>query len=143
VEGVLGAAAVGDGIGERADQVPELQDRAGPAVAQQQRPGAGLGRAHVQEVNPEPVQDGTGGAEAVDLPLGPPPVVAGGPVLAQGAEAVQLRALCGVRDGLAVRPAGGGEAALQVLQIAGGDLDRERFDDVVVCHGGQPSPQAE
>jgi hypothetical protein len=58
VKGVLGVAAVGDRIGQRADQVPELQNRAGPAVAQQQRCGAGLGRAHVQEVDADPVQDG-------------------------------------------------------------------------------------
>ena len=37
VEGVLGAAAVGDGVGERADHVEEVEERAGVGVREQQR----------------------------------------------------------------------------------------------------------
>jgi hypothetical protein len=50
VEGVGRLAAVGGRVGERADQVGELDDRARPAVQQEQRRGPGLGRADVQEV---------------------------------------------------------------------------------------------
>jgi hypothetical protein len=43
VEGVGGIAAVGLGIGERADDLEELGDRAGPAVGEDQRERVRLG----------------------------------------------------------------------------------------------------
>ena len=51
MEGVGRVAAVGRGIGERADDVEELDERAGPAVGEQQWRGVGLGRADVEEVH--------------------------------------------------------------------------------------------
>ena len=51
VEGVGRVAAVRGRVGERADHVEELHDRARPAVQQHQRRGARLGGAHVQEVH--------------------------------------------------------------------------------------------
>jgi hypothetical protein len=58
VEGVGRVAAVGPGIGQRADQLQELDDRAGPAVGQDQRQGGRLGRADVDEVDLVAVQVG-------------------------------------------------------------------------------------
>ena len=55
VEGVGRIAAVGAGIGQRADDVEELDDRAGPAVGEDQRHRVGFGRTDVQEVDVLPV----------------------------------------------------------------------------------------
>ena len=41
MEGVLGPAAVGHRVGQRADQVEELGERAGVGVQEQQRRGVG------------------------------------------------------------------------------------------------------
>jgi len=54
---------VGHGVGEAADHVPELEDRARPAVAHQQRHRVRLGGTDVQEVDAEPVDLGAELAE--------------------------------------------------------------------------------
>ena len=58
MEGVPGVAAVGDGIGQRREQVEELEHRARPAVGEDQRHRLGLRRAQVDEVDLEPVDLG-------------------------------------------------------------------------------------
>ena len=83
MERVLGAAAVGDRVGQRADDVEELRHRPRPAVGEHQRERTGLGRAHVQEMDPLPVDLGDVLREGVEPPLLGPPVVARAPVLDQ------------------------------------------------------------
>ena len=51
MKGVVGAAAVGPGIGQARDDVEELHDRTGPAVDEQQREGVFTGGAGVYEVD--------------------------------------------------------------------------------------------
>ncbi len=51
MEGVGGPAAVGLGIGQPGDDVEELNDRARPAVGDEQRNGAGESGAGVDEVD--------------------------------------------------------------------------------------------
>ena len=58
VERVGGLPAVRPRIAERADELQELDHAARPAVQQQQRDGAGLGRADVQEVDAGAVDGG-------------------------------------------------------------------------------------
>ena len=53
VERVLCAAAVGRRVGERADDVQQLDDRAGPAVDEDQRQRVLVRRADVDEVDVE------------------------------------------------------------------------------------------
>ncbi len=58
MESVGCVTAVGDGVGQRADDVHELDDGAGIPVAYYQRQRAGLGRTDVQEVDVLPVDGG-------------------------------------------------------------------------------------
>jgi hypothetical protein len=58
IEGVRRAAAVGGRIGERPDDLRLLDDRAGPAVGDDQRQGVGMGGADVEEVEVEAVDLG-------------------------------------------------------------------------------------
>ena len=51
VEGVLGVAAVRRRVGERADGLEQLDDRAGPPVRHDQRQSVLVRRAHVDEVD--------------------------------------------------------------------------------------------
>ncbi len=83
VESVRGVAAVRRRIGERPDDLAELDDRARPAVRDDQRQRVLAGRADVQEVDVQAVDLGAELREAVQPGLGRPPVVAVQPVLAQ------------------------------------------------------------
>ncbi len=58
VEGVLGASAVRRRVGQRADDLEELQDRAWPAVRDDQRQRVLVLRLHVDEVDVEAVDLG-------------------------------------------------------------------------------------
>ena len=58
VERVLGAAAVRGRVGERADGLEQLDDRAGPAVGHDQRQRVLVRRPHVDEVDLDPVDLG-------------------------------------------------------------------------------------
>ena len=55
VERVLGGAAVGGRVGEGADGLEELDDRAGPAVGHDQRQRVLVRRPDVDEVDLDPV----------------------------------------------------------------------------------------
>jgi hypothetical protein len=83
VERVRGVAAVRPRVGERADELDELHDRARPAVGEEQGKRLGLGRAHVQEVQVLPVDRGDELGELVEARLVFSPVVGGAPVLGQ------------------------------------------------------------
>ncbi len=80
MERVLGASAVRGRVGERADDLEQLDDRAGPAVGHDQRHRVLVRRPHVDEVDVRPVDLGRELLERVELRLGLAPVVVGGPV---------------------------------------------------------------
>ena len=75
VERVGGVAAVRGGIGERAEHLEELHDRARPAVGHDERERIGMRRADVEEVDTEPVDLGPELRKRVQPRLGRPPVV--------------------------------------------------------------------
>lgn len=58
MEGVPRVTAVGRGIGQWADDLVEIEDGAGPSVGHDQREGVRLGRAHMEEVNAQTIDDG-------------------------------------------------------------------------------------
>ena len=97
IEGIRGVAAVGGRVGERADDVEQLDDRAGPAVGDDQRQGALVRRPDVEEVDVEAVDPGDERWEGVQPGLEPPRVVAAGPVVGQCL--VERADLGGVLDG--------------------------------------------
>ena len=55
IEGVLRAASVRRGVGERTDDLQQLEDRARPAMRHDQRHRVRMTRANVHELNVEPV----------------------------------------------------------------------------------------
>ena len=124
------------GIGERTEHVEELDHRARPAVREHEREGVGLGGAHVQRVDAEPVDLRPDLREGVD-PLGHAEVVAVGPPGAQLAHVGEGHALRPVVDRLGVGPARAGQAGAEVgdLVVADGDLEGR---DLGARHG-QPS----
>lgn len=84
-----------------------------------------MGRADVQDVEPEPVELGAELGQAVQPLLGRPPVVALAPVAAELAQIRQRDTLGPVGDRLGLRPARTGEAIAQVTQVRLGNLDVE------------------
>ena len=93
VERVLGGAAVGGGIGQRAYGAEQLDDRAGPAVGHDQRQRVLVPRPDVDEVDVDPVDLGRELGQRVQSRLGPAPVVLGRPVAGERLQRRQLHAL--------------------------------------------------
>ena len=71
MERVLRAAAVRRGIGQRIDDLQLLDDRAGPAVGDDERQRVFMLRADVDEVDVEPVDLGDELRQGVQLRLAP------------------------------------------------------------------------
>ena len=128
MEGVRRARAVRGGIGERADELQLLDDRARPAVADDQRERVLVLGADVDEVDVEPVDLGDEVREGVQPRLALAPVVLGRPVAGEVLHDREGHALRVVLDGLLLGEARRGDARPQVLEIRLGDLDRERAD---------------
>ena len=120
--------AVAARVGERVDDVEELDEGSGPAVEQQQRRGVRLGRTDVEEVVLLPVDHRGELRVPVDAGLLGPPVEPGSPVLGQLAQVRHGNSLgpLGARQG--VRPPGVGQPRVQVVEGGLGNLDAERPD---------------
>ena len=118
VEGVLGVATVRRRVGQRADRLEQLDDRAGPAVRHDQRQRVLVLGLDVDEVDVHPVDLGRELRQRVEPCLGLAPVVVGRPVARQLLDRRQLHALRPIGDELLARQPGGGEA------LAGGRRGR-------------------
>ena len=80
MEGVGRAGAVGGGVGEGPDDLELLDDRARPAVGDDERQGVGVVGADVEEVDVQAVDLGQELGQRVQLGLDLAPVVGGRPV---------------------------------------------------------------
>ncbi len=134
VKGIRWIAAVRPGVGKRPDNVDELDDGAGPAVGQDQRQGVWLGRAHVQEVDGLAVDRGLELREGVEPRFPPAPVVPVTPVCGEVLGGLQGDTVVPGHIRKFVRPAGGTEALVQVIQVRVRDGDLERHDGVGGTH---------
>ena len=105
VERVLGASAVRGRVGEWADGLEQLDDRARPAVRHDQRQRVLVGRLHVDEVDVQPVDLGLELRQRVESRLTPAPVVLGRPVAGELLHRRQLHALRPIGDEFLGRPA--------------------------------------
>src|SRR5215208_6292042 len=127
VEGVSRVPAVGARVGERSDDAQELHNRAGVPVADDQWARTGLRGADVQEVDVLPVDGGGELRILVKLRLPLAPVVFLLPVLGQLLEVTQRHAAAPSDAGQLTRPAGVGQALLQILQFSLRNTHLERL----------------
>jgi len=139
MERVRGAAAVRGRVGERLDGLEQLDDRAGPAMGHDQRQRALVPRAHVDEVDVDPVNLGPELRQCVQLGLEPAPVVPGRPEPGERLSGRQLHTLRAIGDQLHGGPACRGHPAAQRGELLVGNLDPERVDP---CGVGQSVAEA-
>ena len=128
VERVLGGAAVRGRVGQRADGLEQLDDRAGPAVRHDQRQRVLVPRLDVDEVDLDPVDLGRELRQRVELRLGLAPVVVGRPVARELLHRRQLDALRPICDELLAGPARRRDAPAQVVELLLRNLDVEGPD---------------
>ena len=131
VEGVRCAPAMGRGIGQRIDDLQLLDDRAGPSVRDDHRQRILMLRAHVDEMNVEPVDLGDELRQGVELRLALAPVVLRRPVARELLHRRELHALRLIRDGLLLGPPRRGDAPAQVGERLFRKVDAEGADCVV------------
>ena len=134
VERVLGASAVRGRVGQRADGLEQLDDRAGPAVRHDQRQRVLVPRLHVDEVDVHPVDLGLELRQRVQSRLAPAPVVIGRPVAGELLDRRQLHALRPIGDQLPGGPARRGDAPPKVGDRFFGHVDPEGTDFSFVGH---------
>jgi len=138
VERVLGGAAVLGRVGERPDDPEHLDDRAGPAVRDDQRQRVLVPGPDVDEVDVQPVDLGHELRQRVQLRLAPAPVVVGGPVAGELLDRGQLHALRPVPDEFSRGPARRGDAPPQAGDRFPGHVDPEWPDVSFVRHNVGP-----
>ena len=126
VERVLGVAAVSGRVGQRADGLEQLDDRAGPAVRHDQRQRVLVRRPHVDEVDVDPVDLGRELRQRVQPRLARAPVVVGRPVAGELLQRRQLHALRAICDELLAGPARRRDAPAQVVEFAPRESRRGR-----------------
>ncbi len=119
VEGVLGSATVGRGIGQRGDDFEEFDDRARPSVRQNDRQRIRVFRRHMQKVNSETVELRSILGNRVHASFKAAHVVAGSPILCERLHIRQRHAFGPVADRLLIRPAGCGKPSAQIVKRAG------------------------
>ena len=126
----VGAPAVGCRIGQRADDLGELDERSRPAVRDEQRERVRMLRLLMDEVNFQSVDGGREVVELVQLPFLCPPVELVAPVRHQVLEIGDVSAV-----GPAIlkrrRKPRTGEPRLEVGEHRVGNPDRERHDPFV------------
>ena len=128
VERVLGAPAVSRRIGQRIDDLELLDDRAGPAVRDDQRQRIFVLRADVDEVDVQPVDLGDELRQGLELRLELAPVVLGRPVARERLHRRQLHALRPIIDGLLARASASRRGAGGGRRGPPADLDAEGAD---------------
>src|SRR5581483_8308034 len=128
VERVGRVAAVRRRIGERADHLHELGDRAGPAVRHDERERLGPPAAHVEEVDAEAADMRAELRDRVERRLRAPPVVALAPVRDELAEVREVGPLGPAGAGDLVGEARAREPLAEVGEDGVGDGDPEGFD---------------
>jgi hypothetical protein len=126
MEGVARLSAVGRGIGQRTHDFQELDDRAGPAMRHDQRHRLWVRRAHMHELDVQPIQCGDEVRIRVELCFTTPPVVALAPVGADFLRIGERDALAPIGRRLAFRPTRVPQACVQIIELDGRNVECER-----------------
>src|SRR2546429_2680015 len=116
------------GIGQWIDNLQLLDDRAGPAVRDDERQRMFMFRPNVNEMNVEPIDLGHELREGIQPRLEPPEVIVGAPVAHEFLHRRQLHALRSICDGLLVGPASGQHTSAQLDEVFFRNIDAERVD---------------
>ena len=135
MERVRRVAAVRRRIGERPDDLQLLDDRAGPAVRDDERERVLVLRADVDEVDVQPVDLGQEVRQAVQLGLASAPVVVRRPVAGELLHGRQRHALRVIVDRLALGPARRVDPPAQVVELRLGEADLELVDVGAAARG--------
>src|SRR3712207_2184414 len=128
VEGVLGTPAVSGRVGQRADGLEQLDDRAGPAVRHDQRQRVLVRRPDVDEVDVHPVDLGDELRERVQPLLDPSEVVVRHPIAGELLQRLELDTLRAIFDQLLAWPPCRRYASAKVGQVLLRNVDAERSD---------------
>jgi hypothetical protein len=123
MKGVLRASSMGRGIGERTNDLQELQYRAGPAMGHDQRHRIRMTRADVYEVNVEPVDLSHELRQGIQLRLRLPLVVVRPPVAYELLDLRQLHALGLIGNSLPVEPPCRRDASAEVGEFLFRNVD--------------------
>jgi hypothetical protein len=115
-------------VGKRADDPEQLDNRAGPAVRDDQRQRVLVPRLGVDEVDAEAVDLGRELRQRVQFRLAVAPVVAAAPVRNQVLDRRQLHTLRPICDGLLAGSARGRDTPLEVGQVFVRHVDLKRAD---------------
>ena len=121
-------------IGQGTNDLGEFEDRAGPAVREQHRQRVLVSRTDVQKMNIQPVDPGPVLSEPVEHAFASPPIVLFPPIFHQLFQAMELQALGDIRDRLRLRPSGGCQTALQIIDLGLRNMGFES-DDARHCGG--------
>src|SRR5258706_9442830 len=132
MECIRGAAAMCRGIGEWFDDLQLLDDRAGPAVRDDERQRILMLRTYVDEMNVESIDLGDELRQGVQPGLALVPVVIGRPIPREGLNRGELHALRGVRDWLPFGELGRLDAPAQIGELRFRNIYVKRTNDGLV-----------
>src|SRR5260370_21035973 len=113
---------MGCGIGQWIDYLQLLDDRAGPAMRDDERQRLFMFRTNVNEMNVEPIDLGHELREGIQPRLEPPEVVVGAPVAREFLHRRQLHALRRICDRLLVGPPCSGDEPAQFGDLFFGNV---------------------
>ena len=119
-------------VGQRLDDLVELDDRSRPPVGHHEWARCSMWRSLMDEVNVDAIDGGDELVEAVQSRLSIAPVVLVAPIAAHVLDPGQRRALAPVVDGLGVGPPGLGEAMAQIVERVLRHVDSKRTNGSVV-----------
>ena len=126
MKSVLSPPTVGDGIRQGTDDFRELDDRARPAVRDQDRERPYLRRALMNEVCIEAIDDRLVVVERIQTTLLLPPIELVAPVLDERRHVVEVGAIVPAHPVELVRQPGTSEPLLEVVQYGLRYVDHER-----------------
>ena len=127
---VARVAAVCGGVGERSDDLRELDEGPWPAVRDRDRHRVGILRSLMDEVNIETVDRRRELVELIESPLGRAPVELLLPVRDELFEVREVRSVVPIRAGDLTREARARQPLLEIREDAVSDVDLE-WDDCV------------
>src|SRR5215475_326763 len=118
------------GIGKRIDDFQLLDNGARPSVVDDQRQCILVLRAHVDEMNVQPIDPGDELRQSIEPRLDLAPVVLCRPIVCELLNSRELHALGLIFDGLLFRPLSRSDASAEIDELCFRNVDAEGTDSV-------------